>query len=92
MFPEPTGGPRTTNPGQIAWSGAPLKWVLKIAYDVRLYQISGPAWLDSERYMIVAKVPEGATKEQVNLIWQNLLKTVSVWSSTTNRGCFKQKK
>ncbi len=51
-----------------------LKWLLKTAYDVELYQVSGPAWLDSEHYMIVAKVPEGATKEQVNLMWQKLLK------------------
>jgi len=43
---------------------------------VKPYQISGPAWLDccSDRFTIVAKVPEGATKEQVNLMWQNLLK------------------
>jgi uncharacterized protein (TIGR03435 family) len=73
QFPE-TGGPGTTDPGQITWSGVPLKWLLKTAYDVRLYQINGPAWLDSERYMIVAKVPEGATKEQVNRMWQSLLK------------------
>jgi uncharacterized protein (TIGR03435 family) len=69
-----TGGPGTTDPGQITWSGVRLRWLLKTAYDVELYQISGPAWLDSEHYMIVAKVPEGATKEQVNLMWQNLLK------------------
>jgi uncharacterized protein (TIGR03435 family) len=69
-----TGGPGTTDPGQITWSGVRLRWLLKTAYDVELYQISGPASLDSEHYMIVAKVPEGATKEQVNLMWQNLLK------------------
>jgi uncharacterized protein (TIGR03435 family) len=44
------------------------------AYDVKSYQISGPAWVDSEGYVIVAKVPEGATKEQVRLMRQNLLK------------------
>jgi uncharacterized protein (TIGR03435 family) len=75
QFPEPAGGPGTTDPGQITWSGVPLKWLLKTAYDVRLYQVSGPAWLDSGRYMIVAKVPEGATKGQVHLMWQNLLET-----------------
>jgi uncharacterized protein (TIGR03435 family) len=69
-----TGGPGTTDPGQITWSGMRLKWLLKTAYDVELYQISGPAWLDTEPYMIIAKVPEGATKEQVNPMWQNLLK------------------
>jgi uncharacterized protein (TIGR03435 family) len=44
-----------------------------IAYDVKEYQVSGPVWLNSERYDIVAKVPAGATNEQVKLMWQNLL-------------------
>jgi uncharacterized protein (TIGR03435 family) len=44
------------------------------AYDVKEYQISGgPSWLDSERYDVAAKVPQGATKEQVGAMWQNLL-------------------
>jgi uncharacterized protein (TIGR03435 family) len=43
------------------------------AYDVKGYQISGPAWLASERYDIAAKVPAGATQEQVDVMWQNLL-------------------
>ena len=51
-----TGGPGTTDPGQITWSGVRLRWLLKTAHDVELYQASGPAWLDSEHYMIVAKV------------------------------------
>jgi uncharacterized protein (TIGR03435 family) len=40
---------------------------------VKGYQISGPAWLASERYDIAAKVPAGATQEQVDVMWQNLL-------------------
>jgi uncharacterized protein (TIGR03435 family) len=43
------------------------------AYDLKAYQISGPGWLEMERYEIAAKVPAGATKEQVNVMWQNLL-------------------
>jgi uncharacterized protein (TIGR03435 family) len=74
MFPAPTGGPGTTDPGLVTWPGVSLKWLLNTAYNVRLYQISGPAWLDFGRYAVVAKVPDGATKEQVNLMWQNLLK------------------
>jgi len=70
----PTGGPGTADPGQITWSGVPLKQLLMTAYDVKRYRISGPAWLDSERYTIVAKVPDGASQEQVKLMWQNLLK------------------
>jgi len=29
--------------------------------------------MDTERYDIVVKVPAGTTKEQINLMWQNLL-------------------
>jgi uncharacterized protein (TIGR03435 family) len=68
------GGPGTSDPGQITWTNANLKILLTVAYDVKYYQVSGPAWLDTERYDIVAKVPEGATKAQVNVMWQNLLK------------------
>jgi uncharacterized protein (TIGR03435 family) len=70
----PVGGPGTTDPGQITWSGTTLKTLLATAYDVKQYQISGPTWLDSERYAIAVKLPEGATKEEVNVMWQNLLK------------------
>src|SRR5712691_10581033 len=59
------GGPGTPDPGQITWSYPTLKTLLMTAYDVKAYQLSGPAWLDTERYDIVAKVPAGATKEQV---------------------------
>jgi uncharacterized protein (TIGR03435 family) len=43
------------------------------AYDMKTYQVNGPAWLDTERYDIVARLPAGATKEQVNVMWQKLL-------------------
>jgi len=43
------------------------------AYDVKNYQVSGPAWLNTERYDLIAKVPPGATREQVNMMWQRLL-------------------
>jgi uncharacterized protein (TIGR03435 family) len=43
------------------------------AFDVKAYQISGPEWLASERYDIIAKVSPGTTNEQVMIMWQNLL-------------------
>ncbi len=36
-------------------------------------QIQGPAWIADEKYDIVAKVPPGATKEQLKPMLQNLL-------------------
>lgn len=46
------------------------------AFGVRADQITGAAWLkvNTERYDIVANVPEGATKEQFNVMLGNLLR------------------
>ena len=44
------------------------------AYDVQPYQVTAPDWMGNQRYDIIAKVPPGATKAQVNVMWQNLLK------------------
>src|SRR5690348_610778 len=67
------GGPGTKDPGQITWNGATLTNLLIAAYEVKRYQIKGPDWLATERYDIIAKVPAGATKEQIPAMWQRLL-------------------
>ena len=43
------------------------------AYDVKQYQVQGPDWMLTTPYDIVAKMPEGATKEQVPQMLQALL-------------------
>jgi uncharacterized protein (TIGR03435 family) len=68
-----SGGPGTKDPGRITCNGVTLKMLLKRAYDINPDQISGPDWLDSERYDIVGKVSSGATPEQFRLMLQNLL-------------------
>jgi uncharacterized protein (TIGR03435 family) len=73
-FGPPRGGPGTPDPAQITWTYATMKALLLTAYDAKAYQISGaPSWMDTERYDIAVKVPDGATKAQVNAMWQNLL-------------------
>ena len=67
------GGPGTPDPGQLNYSNVSLKNVLMAAYAVKGYQLNGPNWLDSERFDIVAKIAPGATKEQFQLMLQNLL-------------------
>ncbi|HEV3196866.1 MAG TPA: TIGR03435 family protein [Bryobacteraceae bacterium] len=67
------GGPGSPDPGQLTYENASLKNVLMNAYGVKNFQISGPAWLDTERFDIVAKIPKDATKEQFKLMLQNLL-------------------
>jgi uncharacterized protein (TIGR03435 family) len=67
------GGPGTPDPGQITYSNVSMKSLLTTAYGVKGYQISGPSWLDSERFDVVAKIAKGATKEQFQVMFQNLL-------------------
>jgi uncharacterized protein (TIGR03435 family) len=74
FFGPARGGPGTPDPGQITWSFVRLQDLLTTAYDVKPYQVSGPGWLATERYNVVAKVPMGATKEQVRVMWQNLIR------------------
>jgi uncharacterized protein (TIGR03435 family) len=72
-FGPPRGGPGTSDPGRVSWSYATLKGVVMLAYDVKNYQVNGPSWLASERYDFAVKIGEGATREQVRIMWQNLL-------------------
>jgi uncharacterized protein (TIGR03435 family) len=67
------GGPGTPDPGQATFSNVTQRLLLAKAYGVQDYQISGPGWIDTERYEIVVKVPKGATKEQFMVMLQNLL-------------------
>lgn len=67
------GGPGTPDPGRITWTYATLRNLLITAYSVEGYQISGPDWLGTERYDVAVTLPSGATKEQVNVMWQNLI-------------------
>src|ERR1700722_16035521 len=50
------GGPGTADPGRIPWTFARFIALLMTAYDVKAYQVSGPAWLNVERYDIAATI------------------------------------
>ena len=50
-----------------------LKDLIANAYNVKGYQITGPGWLGSERFDIVAKLPDGAQKEDAPAMLQALL-------------------
>jgi uncharacterized protein (TIGR03435 family) len=50
-----------------------LAELIRIAYRVKPYQISGPDWMGSQRFDIQAKMPEGASTEQVPEMLQALL-------------------
>jgi hypothetical protein len=45
-----------------------LRSARKWAYHVQTHQVSGPGWLDSERYVILAKTASSIPEDQVRLM------------------------
>lgn len=60
-------------PGRVTMTNVSLKKLLYEAYQVKDYQISGPDWLGSEIYDITATIPNGATRDDVLVMTQNLI-------------------
>jgi len=50
-----------------------LRECIAIAFKLKQYQVTGPDWLASERFDIIAKLPEGAPRDQVLPMLQALL-------------------
>ncbi len=50
-----------------------LKTLMSYAYGVKPWQITGPDWMATTRFDIVAKMPEGSTKEDASKMLQSLL-------------------
>ena len=50
-----------------------LKDLIRLAYQVKEYQISGPAWMATEKHEIAANMPAGANRSQVPEMLQALL-------------------
>ncbi len=51
----------------------PLRDLIAIAYKVKPYEIIGPAWLPEDRFDIVAKMPDGASKDDAPQMLKSLL-------------------
>jgi uncharacterized protein (TIGR03435 family) len=65
-----------------------LKSLIVYAYQVKPYQISGPDWLEQQRFDIAAKYPPGATKADAPQMLQSLLEErfrLKVHKSTEER-------
>lgn len=63
-----------TLPGSFNIANMPLRMIIVQAYRVSGYQlVGGPSWIDSERFDIVAKAPEGSRSDQTPLMLRGLL-------------------
>ena len=59
--------------GGLNYSSASLKAIIERACDVRDFQISGPDWMASARFDVVAKLPAGAPRSGVPEMLRSLL-------------------
>jgi uncharacterized protein (TIGR03435 family) len=59
--------------GRVTFSNVTLRNVMTRAYSVKDSQITGPDWLSSERYDIVAKLPPDTPRDQIPPMLQTLL-------------------
>jgi uncharacterized protein (TIGR03435 family) len=57
----------------INFSNVTPRLCIQRAYGVKTYQLTGPEWIDTERYMIVAKAADAVPQEKILLMLQALL-------------------
>ena len=67
------GGPGGSDPGLYRFGLASLLDLISVAYDVKVFQISSATPLDRQNFDLVAKIPDGATKQQFRAMLQNFL-------------------
>jgi len=69
--------PRSANikvsPDGLTMRGVNFRTCVRWAYNVPDMQVSGPDWIDQQRYDIVTKVSAGASEDQMRLMMQTLL-------------------
>src|SRR5688572_33121415 len=68
------GGVGTSSPERITYRATWLTGLIAEAHDVRSGDITGPAWLSTARYDIIANIPPGATRADFKLMLANLLR------------------
>lgn len=67
------GGPGSKTPTRIG-GHTTLMWMVTHAYGVTPRQVSGQAWMETAFFEVAATLAPGATTEQEQIMWQNLLK------------------
>src|ERR1700694_2623633 len=56
-------GTPAASPGMLTIRNLPLRTIIGAAYGIAEYQISGPQWLEQERFDILAKTDASLTGE-----------------------------
>ncbi len=64
----------SADPSLVRYRNLNLRDAIRGAYKVRDYQIVGPDWMSTARFEVDAKLPPGASTDQIPEMFQSLLK------------------
>ena len=77
--PSAPSAPESANVGvridgaQVRWESRTFRDYITSGYRVKLYQVSGPDWISSDRFDIAARLPAGSTASQIPEMLRGLL-------------------
>ena len=74
--PQPMNQIRVMNgsdPGMVRYNGYSLRLLIQVAYRVKEFQVQGPEWLDSARFDVEGKLPQGVGSDKVPEMLQTML-------------------
>lgn len=66
-------GQNSIDSGSVVLRGLPLKAILMEAFKVKMEQVEGPPWLETDCFDISGKIPDGATRDELPAMLQALL-------------------
>jgi len=72
--PRETGGPGTRDPGLFACANVSLTSLILKAYGIGRFQLDAPAWTDTARFDLMARIEGVATREQFKEMLRNALR------------------
>ncbi len=68
-----TGGPGTSDPALLRCDNYSLSYLVMMAYNLRSFQLTAPAWMDSVNFDVMARIPPGTGSQQFQVMLQQLL-------------------
>jgi uncharacterized protein (TIGR03435 family) len=68
-----SGGPGSNDPGHWKGENLTLSDLVMNAYNLKRYQLVALPWMGDTRFDIQAKVPPGATRDDLRLMLQSML-------------------
>lgn len=63
----------STDQGRVTYTNVSLRNILTVAFRIKEHQLTAPDWVNSSRFDVNAKIPEGVTEKQVPEMLQALL-------------------